>query len=200
MKIAGFGGRFGEVESGAAPVAKPVAEVTPKVTGNAQTSISRGRPTSSFKIKDTLLQESRNHSCVKVQAPIEQQEKIEMRNPFNEATVVAALEKYVADHKPEQSVDYALKTHRPLVEGEKVVLLVDHQLQMEKLEAIRKHLLNGLMKYLNNGFIVLEFRLFDSGTSQEEKRFFTASEKLEHFVKLNPVVAELKSVFGLELE
>lgn len=114
--------------------------------------------------------------------------------------VVAALEKYAAEHNPEQEVNFALRNHRPLIEGEKVVLLVDHQLQMDKLKTIKKHLLNGLMKNLNNGYITLEFRLFDTNSTHEEKRFFTSGEKFEHFVKLNPVVAELKNVFGLELE
>lgn len=131
---------------------------------------------------------------------MERQEKVETRNPFDEAMVVAALEKYAAEHNPEQEVNFALRNHRPLIEGEKVVLLVDHQLQMDKLKTIKKHLLNGLMKNLNNGYIALEFRLFDTNSTHEEKRFFTSGEKFEHFVKLNPVVAELKNVFGLELE
>lgn len=203
MKIAGFGGKYGESQTAAKPAAQPVAQpagqAIPK-SGNSPASASRIRPDSSFKIKDSLLQESRNLSVSKPQAPVERQEKIETRNPFDEAMVVAALEKYVAEHNPEQDVEFALRNHRPLIEGEKVVLLVDHQLQMDKLDTIRKHLLNGLMKNLDNGYVTLEFKLFDANSTHEEKRFFTSGEKLEHFVKLNPVVAELKSVFGLEVE
>ncbi len=56
------------------------------------------------------------------------------------------------------------------------------------------------MKNLKNGYVTFEFKLFDSNTTQEEKKLFTASEKFEHFMKLNPVVADLKNIFGLELE
>ena len=109
-------------------------------------------------------------------------------------------EKYITEHTPEQTVSIALKTHRPVIEGEKIVLLVDNQIQLEKVEAIRMHLQNMLMKNLKNGYVTFEFKLFDSNTTQEEKKLFTASEKFEHFMKLNPVVADLKNIFGLELE
>lgn len=134
-------------------------------------------------------------------SPEEPQEvRIEARETIHEAKVVAALEKYVADHRPEPMVSIALKTHRPVIESEKIILLVDNQLQLEKLEALKMHLQNILCKALNNGFLTFEYRLFDSNTTKEEKKLFTSSEKFEHFVKLNPVIADLKSIFGLELD
>ncbi len=162
--------------------------------------VNRPRPDSSFKIKDSFRQESQVQPVVKVQPVIHQQEKPDTRESFDEAKVVAALEKYITEHTPEQTVSIALKTHRPVIEGEKIVLLVDNQIQLEKVEAIRMHLQNMLMKNLKNGYVTFEFKLFDSNTTQEEKKLFTASEKFEHFMKLNPVVADLKNIFGLELE
>lgn len=125
---------------------------------------------------------------------------MEAREVIDEGRVVTALEKYITEHRPEPTVSIALKTHRPIIDGEKVAILVDNQLQMEKLESLKVHLLNGLIKTLNNGFISLEFKFFDNKTTSEEKKLFTASEKFEHFVKLNPVVADLKNVFGLEID
>ena len=93
-----------------------------------------------------------------------------------------------------------MKTHHPVVETEKITIFADNQLQLEKLEGTKMHLHHILMKYLNNGYIDLRFQLFDCNTTQEEKKLFTASEKYEHFVKLNPVVADLKAIFGLELD
>ncbi len=194
LKIAGFNGKFRE--PGAEP--ESVVENVPVVKRPAD--VNRPRPGSSFKIKDSFRQESQVQPVVKVQPVIHQQEKPDTRESFDEAKVVAALEKYITEHTPEQTVSIALKTHRPVIEGEKIVLLVDNQIQLEKVEAIRMHLQNMLMKNLKNGYVTFEFKLFDSNTTQEEKKLFTASEKFEHFMKLNPVVADLKNIFGLELE
>lgn len=194
LKIAGFNGKFRE--PGAEP--ESVVENVPVVKRPAD--VNHPRPDSSFKIKDSFRQESQVQPVVKVQPVIHQQEKPDTRESFDEAKVVAALEKYITEHTPEQTVSIALKTHRPVIEGEKIVLLVDNQIQLEKVEAIRMHLQNMLMKNLKNGYVTFEFKLFDSNTTQEEKKLFTASEKFEHFMKLNPVVADLKNIFGLELE
>ena len=128
-----------------------------------------------------------------------QQFKVEARDVIDERKVVAALERYIQDHRPEPTVAIALKTHRPEIDGENIVLAVDNQLQQDKLEALKMHLRNVLMKLLNNGFITLSFKLFDDQNSKE-KKLFTAGEKFRHFIELNPVVADLKSIFGLELD
>lgn len=161
---------------------------------------SRVRPDSSFKIKDSLRQVSQAQPTVKIKSVVEQQVQVEAREAINEGKVMAALEKYITEQRPEPTVSIALKTHHPIIEGEKIAILVDNQLQMEKLETLKVHLLNGLIRTLNNGFISLEFKFFDNKTTKEEKKLFTASEKFEHFVKLNPVVADLKNVFGLEID
>ena len=196
MKIADFGSKFRE--PGAAPEA--VAEVVPGSVPKSEPARTNARLDSSFKIKDSLRQESQRQSVVKVYASEEPSEKVEAREPFDADRVVAAFEGYVAEHSPEQTVVFALRTHRPVVNGESVVLPVDNQLQMDKLGSVKKHLLNVLMKSLNNGFVTLDFTLFDTGSTQEEKRFFTSGEKFEHFVQLNPAVSDLKRIFGLELE
>ena len=46
-----------------------------------------------------------------------------------------------------------------MIEGEKIVLLVDNQIQLEKVEAIRMHLQNMLMKNLKNGYMTFEFKI-----------------------------------------
>lgn len=160
----------------------------------------RIRPDSSFKIKDSLRQVSQSQPVGKIQSVVENQIYVEAREAIHGPGVVAALEKYIIDHRPDPTVAIALKTHRPLIEGEKIVLSADNQLQMDKLEALKMHLQNALMKSLNNGFIILDFQLFDHQTTNEEKKFFTGSEKFEHFLQLNPVVADLKNIFGLEIE
>lgn len=196
MKIAGFNGKFHE--PGTVPGTSATA--LPSSPAKRTVGFSRPRPDASFKIKDSLRQAVLSQPAAKVEAVNPLQENGKEREPFDEAMVVAALEKYIADHKPEPTVSVALKTHRPFIEGEKIVLLADNQIQLEKLEAMKMHLCHILAKYLRNCKISLEFRLFDSQSAREEKKLFTASEKFEHFVRLNPVVADLKNIFGLELE
>jgi len=75
-----------------------------------------------------------------------QQFKVEARDVIDEGKVVAALERYIQDHRPEPTVAIALKTHRPEIDGENIVLAVDNQLQQDKLEALKMHLRNVLMK------------------------------------------------------
>lgn len=177
---------------------KPAA--VPQSVAKRPIDSSRVRPDSSFKLKDSLRQVSQVQPEIKVQAVVEQQVSVSAREAISEGGVMGALEKYIAEHRPDPTVAFALKTHRPLVEEEKVTIAVDNQLQLDKLEALKVHLHTALTKILNNGFITLDLQLFDSNTTQEEKKLFTASEKFEHFVKLNPVVADLKNIFGLEID
>lgn len=74
--------------------------------------MSRHRPDASFKIKDSLRQISQTQPVVKVQKTEVQQFKVEARDVIDEGKVVAALERYIQDHRPEPTVAIALKTHR----------------------------------------------------------------------------------------
>ena len=194
MKIEGFTGKFGETVS-KVPVAK--AADTPKVQSSSPV---RSRPVSSFKIKDTYSQMLHEQPVVVREQQEEKHEKIVAREAINEAKVMAAFERYIIEYKPEQMVVIALKSHQPLVQGEQITILVDNQLQIDKVEGIKMHFHHSLMKFLNNGFIALNFDLFDVGVTTEAKRYYTSSEKFEHFVELNPVVNDLKQLFGLELD
>ena len=62
-------------------------------------------------------------------------------------------------------------------------------------------LLSFLTKRLNNGFITLNVQVYTEPENGEEKRrLFTAKDKFDHFVEINPAVSELKALFGLEIE
>lgn len=97
-------------------------------------------------------------------------------------------------------VAVALKAHRPEISGEEITIEVDNNLQMEHLESLKIGLQNHLIKKLNNGGITLHFCLFEPGSGKEEKKLITAQDKLEHFIKLNPVVEEMRKRFGLQFE
>ena len=204
LKIAGFEGKF--VEPGTTPVASPPTAKAPVVQGVNNTTTKtqdgnlRPRPDSSFKIRDSFREISQQELSTKVETVEEQQENIAARDGVDEVKVVAALQKYVAERKPEPTIAMALKAHRPVVEGERITIFIDNQLQVEKIATIKTQLHNMLTKLLNNGSATIEFKLFDDTTTQEKRKLFTSNEKFEHFVKLNPVVADLKHIFGLELD
>ena len=98
MKIAGFNGKFQE----AGRVALTISNAT-GTGGKRTTEPLRPRPDASFKIKDSLRQVSQAQPVVKIQAAVQQQTRIESREPVDAAKVMAALERYVAEHHPEPS-------------------------------------------------------------------------------------------------
>lgn len=159
------------------------------------------RPEGSFRIKDSLEKIARTGPAGKAEEVVVKREQVAGREAFGQPEVTGALEAYVASYKPEPIVSVALRAHKPDVQGENIVVLADNQLQIDKLESIKLQIQNFLMRSLKNGFITLSFQIFDDKTHKDEvKKLYTASEKFEHFLKLNPVVADLKVIFGLELE
>lgn len=195
LKIDGFDGKFGAaVASSVHPVTKPVAETV------ATTSV-RNRPDSSFKIKDTLSEVSRMvQPVIKSVSSSQQPEEVKSREQITVDSVVNAIKRYIEVHHPESIVSIALETHVPSVEGEQITIWVDNQLQLDKLESIQQHFHHAVAKLLNNGFISLQFRLFEAEDAHETRKLFTAGEKFAHFVELNSAVAKLRNIFGLELD
>lgn len=173
---------------------------TSKNTGQANVT-NFVRPEDSFRIKDSLKKITQTEPAQKAVEVTLNQEKINSRETFGQPEVIRVLESYVATHQPEPIISVALRAHKPDVQGEKIVVLADNQLQIDKLENIKIQIQNFLMRSLKNGFITLSFQIFDDKTHKDEvKKLYTASEKFEHFLKLNPVVADLKVIFGLELD
>ncbi len=174
--------------------------VAPKNAGQANAA-NFVRPEGSFRIKDSLEKIARTGPAGKAEEVVVKREQVAGREAFGQPEVTGALEAYVASYKPEPIVSVALRAHKPDVQGENIVVLADNQLQIDKLESIKLQIQNFLMRSLKNGFITLSFQIFDDKTHKDEvKKLYTASEKFEHFLKLNPVVADLKVIFGLELE
>lgn len=194
LKIDAFSGKFGEA------VNIPVATQLAKTESKRQSEAVRIRPDSSFKIKSMLSEVVKEQPGSKPKVEVVKYEQVEEREAIDVAKVADAVERYISEYKPEPLVVMALKTHQPFVEKEQVVLFADNQLQLDKLDAMKMHFLHALMKTLHNGYLALDFRLFDANITTEAKKIFTASEKFEHFIELNPVVADLKNIFGLEFD
>lgn len=196
LKIPAYGGKFKETASVAKDVAKQTAG---NVSGEKNVDVSFSRPASSFKIKDSLRQLDQSQSSVACHTEVSQQ-KVDAHDPLEVGRVGDALKAYVTARKPGVTVEVALTAHHPSLERDKITVFADNQLQLKELESLKGDIRSFLMECLNNGCLVCEFKLFSSEDAQEEKKLFTSSEKLEHFREINPVVDELKHLFGLELE
>lgn len=177
----------------------PVTNIPP-VTTSVRREEEKIKPPASFKLKKAFAETAQSYDVSKPKSVGEQIVQVEAREAFGSEKVVAALDAYIRSHALETTVAIALKTHTPLVQGEDVVLEVDNKLQYEKVEAIKSSIQNALMKHLNNGHLSLELRFFDDTKGKEERRLITSQDKLEYFIKENPVVAEMKRMFGLEFE
>ena len=126
---------------------------------------------------------------------------IKAQNEFTEADVSSALESYVASSHDDTTIKIALTSHAPKVQGFVITLEVDNDFLLSKMSDLHPYLLSFLSQKLNNGYITLNIQVYVEATDQKEnKRLFTAKDKFDHFVEVNPAVGELKALFGLEIE
>ena len=127
--------------------------------------------------------------------------RVKAQSEFTVADVTSALETYVATSREDTAVKIALTSHSPKVQGFVITLEVDNDFLLSKVTDIHPYLLSFLAKRLNNGFITLNVQVYmEPENGEEERRLFTAKDKFDHFVQINPAVSELKALFGLEIE
>ena len=127
--------------------------------------------------------------------------RVKAQSEFTVADVTSALETYVATLREDTAVKIALTYHSPKVQGFVITLEVDNDFLLSKVTDIHPYLLSFLAKRLNNGFITLNVQVYmEPENGEEKRRLFTAKDKFDHFVQINPAVSELKAFFGLEIE
>ena len=130
--------------------------------------------------------------------------RVKAQSEFTVADVTSALETYVATLREDTAVKIALTSHSPKVQGFVITLEVDNDFllsKVSKIEEMRPYLLSFLTQKLNNGFITLNVQVYmEPENGEEKRRLFTAKDKFDHFVQINPAVSELKALFGLEIE
>ena len=198
MKIADFNGKF--QQSGGGTTA-PVAGEKPSVPAG-KTNTYKVEPPHSFKLKMAMA-ETRESLQVRQEeggAKVEDN-RVKAQSEFTVADVISALETYVATSQEDTTVKIALTSHTPKVQGFVITLEVDNDFLLSKVTDIHPYLLSFLTKRLNNGFITLNVQVYTEPENGEEKRrLFTAKDKFDHFVEINPAVSELKALFGLEIE
>lgn len=127
--------------------------------------------------------------------------RVKAQSEFTVADVTSALETYVATSQEDTAVKIALTSHSLKVQGFVITLEVDNDFLLSKVTDIHPYLLSFLAKRLNNGFITLNVQVYmEPENGEEKRRLFTAKDKFDHFVQINPAVSELKALFGLEIE
>lgn len=196
MKIEEFHGKFQTETTAAIPATvQPAASSTVSLKKEED----KIRPTASFKLKQAFAETS-STDRVKASVSVEQKIYVEARDSFDVEKLEQAFDAYIQQHKPETTVVIALKAHKPEIQGGTILVEIDNQLQMERLEGLKLNLQNFLMKQLNNGGIVLSFGFFDDSSGKEEKKLITSQDKLEHFIEVNPVIEDMCKMFGLQFE
>lgn len=82
------------------------------------------------------------------------------------------------------------------LDGLKVIIKVDNNLQVENINSIKEDLMQFIRSKLNNYQIFLEIVI---GEIEREDAMYTAQDKYDYLVKKYPELEELKTQFGLEL-
>lgn len=195
LKIEGFNSKFQDAVAAEPGRQQPAVAVAARKTVQEE----KVKPSASFKLKEAFAESTQTYEGKKA-VETEQKIRLEARDVFDEAKIEKAYDEYIRMYKPETTVVIALKAHRPVIRNEKIIIEIDNQLQQERLEALRMSLQNALIKSLNNGSITLSLKFFDDKNSKEEKKLITAQDKLEHFIKENPVVGKMCEMFGLQIE
>jgi DNA polymerase-3 subunit gamma/tau len=77
-----------------------------------------------------------------------------------------------------------------------IEVVVDNEIALEQMEAIKGSIVNTLKVYLHNKSISLSMRLAEK---QEKARILTRREQYELMEKENPSVAKLRELLSLEL-
>lgn len=99
------------------------------------------------------------------------------------------------------AIKAALSAHEPVLEGEKIRIVVNNELILSRLQELQPQFRDYLRGKLYNDYIELELALYVPAEGEEqETHLFTAEDKFKHFVEQNPAVGKLQAVFGLEFD
>lgn len=163
-----------------------------------------GRPAGlrSFSLKQAMSEtmDETAHAAVPEARAVESR-RVKAKDAFTEENVAAALRQYAGSLESDHAVKVALTSHEPKVDGFVITLEVDNDFLLGRVNDSRPALLDFLERQLNNGYIALNVTLYvEPADGKEEKRLFTAKDKLDYFMEKNAAVAELKAIFNLELE
>ena len=93
---------------------------------------------------------------------------------------------------------HALIKRDPLIEDEKIILLLDNAVQVEYIKPLLSEFTAFLKEELNNGFIEIQLNI----TAQQElnNKPITGKDKYHVLAKKNPNIHTLRNRFDLDIE
>jgi DNA polymerase-3 subunit gamma/tau len=196
LKIEGFAGATGEnapvpaLPATPAPVATSPADPSPTAR---EEKPHKPSPPASFKLKEAIA-----GMPVATTAPSSPATTTSLpAEPFDLPALVASLECFAST---DVALSAALTAYPPLLEGHAVTLRLDNDLLLARARELHPRLLDHLQHELHNGHVTLDFLLYDERLDPSPtRRLYTARDKLDHFLAINPAVQTLRDRFTLEI-
>ena len=120
---------------------------------------------------------------------------------FNESAVRNAVEQFAESKSNDSELFILLKSIDLIVNGSIVTFVVDSKYSEQLLIPYKQRIESAIATFVNNRDVVVEIKIEAPETSTVAKPVYvTASERLNLFIELNPVVAEFVDLLGLEVE
>lgn len=120
---------------------------------------------------------------------------------FNAASVRTAIENFTDTKINDSQLQIVLKSLNPVVEGTKVIFSVDSNFTEQQIIPYKQRLESFIAASVNNRNLTIEINVVVDGAATSSKPvYITQADKLNNFIELNPVIAEMVELFGLEIE
>lgn len=122
-------------------------------------------------------------------------------NPFNDEAVKAAIQNFVETKINDSQLFIVLKSLEPKVTGSDVLFYVDSNFTEQQILPYKQRLESAIATFVNNRNVTLQIKVIEGGAAEPAKPvYITQADKLNHFIELNPVIAEMVELLGLEIE
>ncbi len=140
----------------------------------------------------TNKQEDKNNNHVEVNAVKE------LNNPFTHAELIKHWDEYAHSLEGNAYLKGLMVNCKPVLkENDKFEITVHNPGQRDELMNDSIRLLTYLREQLKNGLIQMSVRISEGN---EKKLAYTSSEKYNHLLEINPLLAKLKDEFNLTLD
>ena len=122
-----------------------------------------------------------------------------MSNSFTQDDLSRVWKQYLTSiEKSNASLHSILLNHPPTVKSENVIDIRLLVTQKTVVESEKTELISFLRKELKNSFVSINIVVIQP--EDEPQKAFTATDKFKLMIKKNPVLGEMKTKFGLDLD
>ncbi len=122
-------------------------------------------------------------------------------NSFNDEAVKVAIQNFVETKINDSQLFIVLKSLEPKVTGSDILFYVDSNFTEQQILPYKQRLESAIATFVNNRNVTLQIKVVEGGAAEPAKPvYITQADKLNHFIELNPVIAEMVELLGLEIE